>query len=155
MPRNIALSTLVGEYWRLLPHIHYIYMTFSGKIPILVKKIIPTFFQKTSNRNQWICVMSWEDICMMNDKIYSCEAVLVRDTTIFVQKMYCRISNYDWIPKGSKSDTHRWFITFLTAHIFHHTIMSARDAHYCVSKWNSPWHITYQQHDSDMKVGPW
>ena len=26
MPRNIALSTLVGEYWRLLPHIHYVYI---------------------------------------------------------------------------------------------------------------------------------
>ena len=26
MPRNIALSTLVGEYWRLLPHIHFIYV---------------------------------------------------------------------------------------------------------------------------------
>ena len=26
MPRNIALSTLVGEYWRLLPYIQYIYI---------------------------------------------------------------------------------------------------------------------------------
>ena len=26
MPRIIALSTLVGEYWRHLPHIHYIYI---------------------------------------------------------------------------------------------------------------------------------
>ena len=26
MPRIIVLSTLVGEYWRHLPHIHYIYI---------------------------------------------------------------------------------------------------------------------------------
>ena len=26
MPRIIALNTLVGEYWRYLPHIHYIYI---------------------------------------------------------------------------------------------------------------------------------
>ena len=26
MLRNIALSTLVGEYWRHLPHLHYKYL---------------------------------------------------------------------------------------------------------------------------------
>ena len=66
MPRIIALSTLVGEYWRHLPHIHYIYIYIyiyiqniliflCGKVrmkpsrPLLISivRLKPRFHQKT------------------------------------------------------------------------------------------------------------